>query len=140
MADIALVAARVSAIDPLKADIRSYVAAAAITKGQAVAFNTAGKVVVADANGAGLQQCRGIALNAAVAGMAVDVLHEGEVAGFTVAALNADALLYLSDTAGALADAAGTMTVRVGRIVVMNDAPNYTKVVRVFTQWDANWA
>jgi hypothetical protein len=140
MTDITVTAAQVAALDPLKAVIRSYIAAVAITKGQAVYFTTAGKVGVADANDSGKEQFRGIALNTVAAGDAVDVLHEGEVGGFSVSALNGDALVYLSNTAGKLATAAGTMEVHAGRVVVLTDGPTLTKVVRVFTQWEANWS
>jgi len=138
MTDIVVTAAKVGLLDPMKADVRSYIAAVTITKGQAVYILAAGTVGVADANDSGKEQFRGIALNGGGAGQAIDVLHAGEVAGFTVTG-NANALLYLSNTAGALADAAGSMTVRVGRIVCLTDK-DATKIVRVFTQWEADWA
>lgn len=138
MADITVTAAQIGLVDPIKANVRSYIAAEAIAKGQAVYILTSGKVGVADANAAGKQQFRGVALNAAGAEQAVDVCHEGEIYGFTLTG-NVGTLAYLSDTAGALADAAGTMTVRVGRVSCLNDK-NLTKVLRVFTQWDADWA
>ena len=139
MADIVVTAAHIGLCFPDRADIRSYIAAATITKGQAVYFTTAGLVGVADANDAGLQQFRGIALNGGGAGQAIDVLHNGEIYGFTVSGLNADVLVYLSDTAGALADAAGTMTVAAGRVVCLADK-DATKVVRISTSWFAQWA
>lgn len=138
MADITVTAAKVAVIPEVETDIRSYIATEAITAGQAVYILTTGKVGVADANGAGKQQFRGIALNGGGAGSAISVLHSGEVAGFTLSG-NADALIYLSDTAGSLADAAGTMTVVAGRIVCRSDA-ELTKVLRVFVQWEAQWA
>ncbi len=139
MTDIAVTAAQVGLVFPQDARIRSYVAAEAITKGQAVYLTTAGLVGVADANGSGKQQFRGIALNAGGAGQAIDALQEGEVYGFTISSLNVGALAYLSDTAGALADAGGTMTVRCGRVTALADKAK-TKVLRIFVQWDADWA
>lgn len=139
MADIVVTTAQVSPVDLMKADIRSYIAAEAITAGQAVYLTTAGKAGVADADAAGKQQFRGIALQSVAAGQAVDVMHDGEIAGFTVSALNCGAFAYLSDTVGALSDGAGTMTVRVGRVVARTDK-SATKVLRVFTQWDADWS
>jgi predicted RecA/RadA family phage recombinase len=139
MADITVTAARVGLPFPTKAVVRTYVAGVAITKGQAVYLTTAGLAGVADANASGKEQFRGIALNTAGVGQAVDVLHEGEVAGFTVSGMNVGAFAYLSDTAGALADAAGTMTVRVGRVTALSDK-DATKVLRIFTSWDADWA
>jgi hypothetical protein len=138
MADITVTAAKVAAIPEVENDIRSYIATEAITAGQAVYILTTGKVGVADANAGGKQQFRGIALNGGGAGAAISVMHAGEVAGFTLAG-NADALIYLSDTAGALADAAGTMTVVAGRITCRSDA-DLTKVLRVATSWLVAWA
>jgi len=138
MADITVTAARVGLLYPQKADVRDYLAAVTITKGQAVYILAAGTVGVADANASGAQQFRGIALNGGGAGQAISVLHDGECAGFTVTG-NANTLLYLSDTAGALADAAGTMTVAAARIICDSDK-DATKVIRVFTQWEADWA
>jgi len=83
---------------------------------------------------------RGIALQSVGAGSAVEVLHQGEINGFGVSALNGDAFVYLSDTAGVLADAAGTMTVPCGRVLALTNGSLMTKVLRVFVQWEAQWA
>lgn len=139
MADIALTAAQIHAIDPTQAEIYNFVAAEAITQGQAVYFVTTGTVGVADANAAGKQQCRGIALNAAAAGQAVSVLKKGRCAGFTVSSVNCGAGLYLSDTAGALADAAGTLEVPVGSVVPMSDKDK-TRVAYIDARWRQPWA
>ncbi len=139
MGDITVTAAQVGLVDPLKATVKSYVAAETITKGQAVYITTAGKLGVADANDAGKQQFRGIALNGGGAGQAIDVVHDGEVYGFDISALNVGALVYLSDTAGALGTTNGTMTVAAGRVSIMADH-SATKVLRVFTNWISNWS
>ena len=140
MPDITVTAARVALLFPTKADVRSYIAAETITKGQAVYITTTGKVGVADANGSGTLQFRGIALNGGAAGQAIDVVHEGEVAGFTLTG-NGDALIYLSNTVGALGDSAGATTIVAGRIVVLTDGPTLTKVLRVGPpKWLADWA
>lgn len=118
---------------------RSYICTETITKGQAVYILATGKVGVADANAAGKQQFRGIALEGGGAGQAISVLHQGEVEGFDVSALNADVLVYLSDTAGGLDTAAGTMAVPVGRVKVMSD-PALKKVLYINTSWLAQWA
>jgi hypothetical protein len=138
MADITVTAAQVGLVDPIKATVKSYIATETITKGQAVYILTTGKVGLADANASGKKQFRGIALNGGGAGQAIDVLHDGECYGFTLAG-NADAMIYLSHTAGALADAAGSTSVVAGRIVCLADS-NLSKVLRVFTQWEADWA
>lgn len=138
MADIAVTAARVGLIDPIKSLVKSYIATETITKGQAVYILTTGKVGVADANASGKQQFRGIALNGGGAGQAIDVLHEGDVYGFTLNG-NADSIAYLSNTAGALSTTAGSMSVACGRVVCLADS-SLTKVLRVFTRWSADWS
>lgn len=139
MADITVTAAKVGLVDPTKAEVASKIAAEAITKGQAVYYTTAGKAGVADANAAGKLQFRGIALNGVAAGQAVDVCQDGELEGFSVSSEDADAILYLSNTAGALADAAGATTVACARVVARSDK-DLTQVIRVFVQWEADWA
>ena len=94
---------------------------------------------VADANAANLQQCRGIALNAAGAGEPVDVLKRGHVYGYTLTNQSHDDPIFLSDTAGALADAAGTLEVPVGLVAPMADK-DLTKVLYVDARWGADWA
>ena len=94
----------------------------AITAGQAVSIPTAGKAQVADANDAGQHQFRGIALTGGGAGQAISVLKKGHCYGSTLTGSNADALIYLSDTAGVLSDTVGTMTVPVGRVICLTDA------------------
>ena len=121
MADIALTAAKIGLVDPMKAEVYTFLAAEAITKGQVVYMTTSGTVGVADANVANKQQARGIALNAAGAGQAVDVCVKGMLYGFTLSDQSYDDPLYLSDTAGAMADAAGTLTVPVGLVYPLSD-------------------
>jgi len=138
MADIVVTAAQVAAIDPLQAEIHSFVAASTVTQGQVVYITTSGTVAPADANGAGLQQARGVALNGGGAGQAIGVLKRGRCAGFTLTQ-DASVPLYLSDTVGALADAAGTMTVPCGIVVCMPDK-DATKVFYADFRWGADWA
>lgn len=140
--EVALTTAQIGLVDPLKADVKSYIAASAITRGEAVAIDTAGKVVPADAStgGAHLIQFRGIALNAAAAGAPVDVCHAGEMYGFTVAALDVGAVLYLSNTVGDLSTVAGDTNVKCGVVSVLNDVPTFTKVARIVTTWTTVWA
>ena len=137
MADIVVVAAKVAFVDQEQADHSSYIAAEAITQGQPVYILSTGKVGVANALTAGKQQFRGIAMNGGGAGSAIDVCSEGELAGFTLPG-NPDAVIYLSDTAGTLADAAGTKSVPVGRIVSRSDK-DLTKVLHVFVPWTTTW-
>ena len=124
---------------PEKAEIFDAIAAASITAGQALYFDSAGKVNLADANGSGTLQFRGIALNAAGAGQAVSVLKKGHCYGFTVSSVAYDAALFLSNTAGALGDAAGATSVNCGRVVAVPDS-SLTKVVYIEADWLRTWA
>jgi len=54
--------------------------------------------------------------------------------------MNADAIVYLSDTAGALADAAGTMTVNCGRITVVPQSGSAVKVIFFNFDWLRAWS
>ncbi len=139
MADIVVTAAKVGLVDPMKAITHTGVAAAAITKGQVVYMDTSGTIGVADANDVGKQQARGIALNAAGAGQAVTFVKEGAVYGFTLTSQAYGAALYLSDAAGALADAAGTLTVPCGIVAPLSDKDK-TKVLWAEFRWAAPWA
>lgn len=138
MADLVSTAANVSPIYPRFAELYPFVAAEAITAGQVVYQTNAGKVGVADANVAGKQQARGIATETVGAGQGVSVLKRGHVAGYTLTQAY-DAQVFLSDTAGALADAAGTMSVPVGRVVGMSD-PSAAKVLYVDFDWSVQRA
>lgn len=134
MADIALTAAKIAPVFPDTAEIYPKIAAEAITAGQAVYQTTTGTVGIADATTSGaLFPFYGIALQAAAAGQAVDVLVRGVLAGFTVASVNCGTVLHLSETAGALADAApaGTGTDnKVGVVTALTDAAK-TRVVHI---------
>src|SRR5687768_13119804 len=123
MPDLALTADYVR-VTKGNCEVHTGIAAAAITVGQPVYIVTAsGKYGVADANGsAPLNTCRGIALNTAAAGKAVDVLVRGFLYGFTLTGVDYGAQVFLSDTAGALADAAGSTEVAIGRCVGIAEA------------------
>jgi hypothetical protein len=140
MADIAKVTgAIVHAIDADKKWIIPVVAAETVANGQAGYLASTGKYGIADANAAGKQQFRGIFVEAAGAGQGTSLIQRGRVGGYDLSGLAYNALVYLSDTAGALADAAGTMSVVVGRVVPMSDA-DFTKVLAVEVNWLANWS
>ena len=140
--EVALTAARIAAVDVLDGDTKiiSWVAVAALTEGQALYLVAAsGKSGVADANDSGKQQFRGIALQAVAAGQTVDILVRGRVYGYTVSGLSYDDPIYLSDTAGSLSTAVGTMTVNCGRIIPINDKDR-TKVMYIDANWNRIWA
>lgn len=133
MADITCTAAQVAPVFPKEAEIYPFVAAEAITAGAPVYITSAGKVANADANGSGTDTFRGIALETVGAGQAVDILKKGHIYGYTLAGAY-DSLAYVSNTVGALADAAGGTSLPVGRVVPMSDADK-TKVLYVQASW-----
>ena len=134
MADIAVTAAQVGLVDPLKATVKSYIAGATITKGQAVSLATDGTIDPSDGStGQGYlyENCVGIALNGGGAGQAIDVVPRGEVYGFTVSGLNSGDVVTLSNTAGTLEGASGgDVNVYIGRIAPLTDK-SVTEVLSV---------
>lgn len=134
MGNLTVTADRVSVLYPDKAKIYDRIAAVAITAGAAVALNTAGKAVKADASNANTLVNPGIALNKAGAGQAVSVLHYGHVAGYTLAG-DYGAPVYVSDDAGLLADAAGTVEQAIGTIEAIPQADGPVKCLFVDVPW-----
>ncbi len=140
MADLTATIAAVAVIFPLKAEIHTGIAGEAIDAGEVLYINaTTGLLAIADANDAGLQQARGIALQSAGANQALNFLKRGHVAGYDLSSQSPDDQIFLSDTVGLMADAAGTMTVPVGRVVIMTDKAA-TKVLFVEFDWVSQWA
>lgn len=94
-------------------------AAEAITKGQRCRFDTTtGKITPGNASSAAEATRGGIALHSATAGETLTVLNQGLVdVGDALVALAWGALVYLSNTDGAFADAAGTVSVIAGQVV-----------------------
>lgn len=135
MADIALTADDVRRIFPDRERTYDHIAAATITRGQLVYINSSGKADLASAAATGTAQVVGMALKDAAAGQVVPVLYRGWVAGFTVSGSAYEARLYLSNTAGAMADAAGTVPVTIARVRAVNDN-DLTKLVYFFTNPD----
>lgn len=139
MADIALTAAQIGLVDPTKAVLFDGIATETLTKGQALYQTTSGKFGIADANVANKQQVRGIALQDAGAGQGVTMLIKGACYGFTLTSQSYDDPVFLSDTAGSLADAAGTLEVPVGVVTSLADS-SLTKVIFFDIRWGADWA
>jgi hypothetical protein len=117
MADIALVTA--NRVTVVESTIQMTLPAAeAITAGQAVRLDTSsGKFTKANGTDAAESRIYGIATRTVVAGEAVTAIRKGVIDGHALSGLDYDAAVYLSDTDGALADAHGTVTVAVGRVV-----------------------
>ncbi len=139
MADLTIGSNGISLVFSNEADIRDIKAAEAITAGQPIYVTTAGKAGVADANAAGKQQFRGIALKGVAAGEICPVLVKGYLSGYGLSGVAYDGAVYLSDTAGSLADGAGTMTVICGRVTSLADA-DLTKILFVNADWLRAWS
>lgn len=130
MADLTVTVSKVGMIDPEDSEVITLLAAVAITKGQGVYQNSSGKAALVDGSSAGTAQFRGVALETVGAGTAVSILKRGKCDGFTLSGVAYDGRVYVSDIAGALADAAGTVSVVVGRVVGLTDSV-VTKVLYV---------
>ncbi len=128
MTDITVTAAQVAPVFSRfgKAEIYDAIASVTITAGQAVYIVAAsGQLALADATtgGAQLLQYRGIALNGGGAGQAISFIMHGAVYGFTLSGMNYDAIVYLSNNAGNLADTTdGDVNIECGRVMAMSDA------------------
>lgn len=129
MADVVVTAAQVGVVYPDRAEIYPVILAETVTAGQSAYQLTTGKFGLSGAAAAGKEQFRGFFLRGGAAGEVVPLLVRGHVYGFTISQAY-DAILYQSNTLGAIADAAGTKSVPVARVVPLPDS-NLTKVVFV---------
>jgi hypothetical protein len=92
-------------------------AAETIAAGAPVRIDTtAGTFTNANGTTTGEARVWGIATRSVVAGQPVTAVRRGTLDGFTFSQAY-DAAIYLSDTDGTLADAAGTVSTVVGRVV-----------------------
>jgi len=139
MADLTIGTNGISLVKANEAEIVDMIAVEAITAGQPVYQTSAGKAGIADANAGGKQQFRGIALKDTGIGKACPVLKRGHLAGYVLTGVAYDGPVYLSDTAGKLADGVGTMTVNCARVRAMTD-PDLTKLLYVEADWRRAWA
>lgn len=139
MADITVTAAQFGLVDPTKAVLFDGIATETITKGQALYQTTSGKFGIADANVANKQQVRGVAIQDAGAGQGVTMLIKGGAYGFTLTSQSYDDPVFLSDTAGTFADAAGTLTVPVGVVTSLADS-SLTKIIFFDIRWNADYS
>jgi hypothetical protein len=118
MAAIALQTGKnVSPVNDYQPLMRTYIAAVALTTGQAVAIDTAGKAVAAVA-GTTVAGTLGVVVgNGAGIGYPVTVLERGVVDGYNVAAMAYGDIVY--NGAAGVIDTAGT--VAIGRVVSMSE-------------------
>lgn len=130
MADITRTKAQVAILNREQCLIFNGVAGAAIEAGQPLYIDSNGKYQPADANGSGTTQFRGLALETVASGQPISVLVRGRVSGFTFSQAF-DAAIYVSNSVGELADAAGSTSLLVGRVVPVWNAKEATKVLEV---------
>ena len=103
----------------------TLVAGETITPGQAVRIDTSsGRFTKANAGSAPEARIYGIAVGSHIipAGYPLTAIRRGVVDGFDLTAAY-DAAIYLGNTDGALADAAGTVNVVVGRVLPATAQP-----------------
>lgn len=131
MADIVVTAAQVAPIYVGEAEIYTMIAGVAVTAGKPVYQVAAtGLLALSDGSAAGTAVVHGIALETKGIGQAVSVLKRGHCAGFTFTQ-NYGTSVFLSDTdSGILADAAGTVSAIVGKVIALPDSAA-TKVLYV---------
>lgn len=133
MSDLTLTAAQIAPVNETQCELETYVKATAttITKGQAIAIDgTTGLAVAADASTGAANNVRGIVI--AIQGNILTTIKQGSLYGFDLSGMDYDAAAYLSNTASTLADAAGDVSVVVGRVKPMHDvATTPTKVLYV---------
>jgi hypothetical protein len=138
--EIAVTAAQVRDASPVNMAVKiNLIAVEAITAGQVVYMDTAGKAALADASAAGTAVAIGIALEAASIGQPVPILAFGFVTGFTLTSESYGELLKLSNTAGAVDDGGGSPTVSapIGRVWSVGDSAA-TKVIFVHCLYNLN--
>jgi hypothetical protein len=139
MSDLTIASTGVAEVFADKNEVFDMIAAEALTAGQVVYQTSAGKAGIADANASGKQQARGIVLYDCAAGKPAAILRKGFISGYALSGVAYDGPVYLSDTAGKLADGAGTMTVNCGRVMPMTD-PDLTKILFVDFDLLRTWA
>lgn len=106
-------------------------AAEAIAVGQRCRFDaTTGQITLGNATAAAEARRGGIAVHAAAIGETVTIINQGLVdVGEALAALAFGALVYVSDTDGGFADAAGTVSVIAGQVVPAWGSPTADRLL-----------
>lgn len=140
MADISLTTA--DSVDVIEnwEPLPSYRAAEDITAGAPITFNSSGDWVNSDANGTtSLLTVRAIALKTVKAGQALTGMKRGILGGFALTSQAYMASIYASNTVGRLADAAGGLSMPIGRVMPACAVPPITtapdKVLCVDISW-----
>ena len=138
MADLSITAANVRVVESPQ-NLRTRKAGAAVDAGAPVYVDTDGKVQEAQADGTAAERAVvGIAItSAAAANDNVSVAGPGSLVnvGNALSSVAFGATLYLSNTAGIIADSAGSVTVALGTVepveVLGSASAVYDKLIRV---------
>lgn len=138
MTDLSITTTDVALLTTQASEVRSGPAAEAITAGDYVRLDpTTGKWAVGNATTSGeLGNVCGMAMQNAAAGFEVDVALPGALMdlGDALDALDYDDAVYVSDTDGVLADAAGTTSRVFGYVAPLWAHTTADKVLRVDPQ------
>jgi hypothetical protein len=121
MADLTRTLARVRPLEGIEARNIPMIADEAIQAGQPVYRKANGRAGLASAAAAGTAKVVGVATTSVQAGRAFEAGHYIRMVGFDLAAIAFGTTVYLSNTAGALADAAGTVSRPLGSVHGMTD-------------------
>lgn len=110
-------------------------AAEDITAGDLVRIDTSsGKFTKANGSSDGEARVYGVATQTRKAGFGLTAIAKGVMSGWVFDALAFDAPLYASDTDGRIADAAGTVSKVIGRVIPVTGTTlgrPYDKVLRI---------
>jgi hypothetical protein len=123
MADLTLATADTVNVDTLTVQQHTVLAGEAITAGAPVFLNTTtGYAWLADANDSNTTKPYGIATKTVAAGEAVTVVRRGRLSGWSNLP-GYGAAVYVSNTVGTLADAAGSSSWQVGIVEPVFNTP-----------------
>lgn len=128
MSDLTITTDDVALVRPGKAETLNVVLASGVDEGDVLALQAAGTWTGCDIDLAGVDEPRGVALEAGSAGQVISIVKRGMITGVDLGGLNYDALVYASTTAGAMADDA--VDEIVGRVIPLTD-PDKEKVLYV---------
>lgn len=132
MADIAVATAGKIHIVGAPTQQLTLLTGEAVVAGAPVRINTSGQFVNGNGTDATEAAVYGIATASKAAGLALTAVRKGILDGYTFSQAY-NAAIYVSDTDARLADAAGTVSVKVGRVIpgTASDAGSYDKLLFV---------
>ena len=128
MSDLAVTPERLRKMEVIEARLIPMIADEAIQKGQAVYRKATGRAGLGSSGAVATAKPVGVATTSVQPGTAFDALYHGMLAGYDLGDVDPGTTVYLSDTAGAVADAAGTVSVPIGTVHTLTDV-TFTKVV-----------